>query len=120
MKKIYYVSLIAMLLGGCTVYPSRGYLNYSTQYNPPTPYIINPNTINSTVIINPYYPMPIPGCIWKFSPIFGWSWYHPNYGWYNRREGWRHEDHRIENTHPFLYPNGMERGQYRIHDHDQH
>jgi hypothetical protein len=122
MKKIYYFFLLSIFLGGCTVYPSNGYTSYSdypNQYNQPTSYISTP----TVVTIRPYYPMPITGCIWKFSPLFGWSWYRPDYGWYVHGEGWRHDDdNRIENPHPFFHQHGMEeeRGRYGKQEREEH
>lgn len=107
MKKIYLFSLLSIFLGGCTVYPATGnYVGYSNYYTP------TPN-ITSTITVRPYYPMPVPGCIWKFSPILGWGWYRSDYGWYIHGEGWRHEHE--ENEHP--YYQGYGENHYEFHQH---
>ena len=64
------VALLAVALGGCVVAPVR------PAYGAPF----------GVAYVEPVYAIPGPGYIWAYHGVYGWGWYHPQYGWHR---GWR-------------------------------
>lgn len=58
---------------------------------PPAPVMVAPPPRGvlvppGVVYIEPTYPRPAVGFLWRYHPRYGWGWYHPRRGWH---QGWR-------------------------------